>query len=352
MSLGTIALCLVILQLTNHRLLESVTNLFTLLSNPSNVSLLTSQLLSAPAIWSIPTYGQSIVRVVNVFASASIRVIRRQEASDDSRLDATRRSLGLNDWTVAVVKGASVGAPRSRHVLVFAGLLQGFENQRRRGISTSLHAQIQDALITATNSSLRESAQRSNVTDQGLIFAVGLIFDTLATRRKTHLDHDLLLPTLTSAVFFSDDGLRQGYFLSPIDADIVEEAGQKFHWSIKSPSYRQLQSVTSSPLVASLGRLSRVAAFSVGQVKDTAVLTRLLQDSFEFSRSLSLQWRQNKLSEIDASEEMLFLSEETLRTPVPLLWRVLRISMFAIVVILSSCTGRLLSGDFQGEHDG
>lgn len=323
-----------------------------LLSNPSNVALLTSQLLSAPTIWSASDHVQTVLQVVDVFTSASIRVLRRQQTSQDPTSSDIQRSLGIDDWTVAVVKGASAASPRSRHVLAFTGLLRGLGVHGRNGMSTGLHTKMQDTLTAATNLSLQESSQRTNVIEPGLIMAVSLVFDTLDRQHKTSLDHDLLLPMLVSTVLFSDDGLRQGYFLSMIDADIVEGAGGKFHWSTDSVSCRQLLSLASIPLVAALGRLSRLAAFSIEQVKDITILARLMQDLHEFSRSLSIQWRQNKLSEIDASEEMMYLSDETLRTPVPLLWRVLRTTMFSVVVILTSCMRRLLNDGFQGGFEG
>lgn len=339
-------------KLISDRLLVSATNVFALLSNPSNISLLTFQILSAPAIWSAPTNIQTASQVVNVFTSAVVRLSQLQQTSQDRTYQDRKRSPSVDAWTIAVVKGVSAASPRSRHVLVFAGLLQGFESQGRREIAKSLHTKLQYALVTATNLSLRENPQGISVINPGLIFAISLVFEILDQRHKICIDHGLLLPMLTSAMFFTDDGLRQGYFLSTADADIVEGAGQKFHWSIKSPSYRQLRSVASSPFVAALGRLSRLAAFSIGQVEDITVLVRLLHNLSEFARSLSVQWRQNKLSEIDTSEETLFLSAETLKIPVLLLWRVLRTAIFSIVVILSSCTGRLLSHDSQGKHDG
>lgn len=342
----------VVLQLMSDRILDSATNLYTLLLNPSNVSLLTSQILSAPAIWRPPTLVQTAGRVINVFTSASIRLLQLQETSEPQGHLGIQRRLRMQDWTVAVIKGVSVASPRSRHALVFAGLLQGFESQGRQGISTGLHNNLQDALITAINLSLQEDSQGTIATDPGLIFATSLVFEMLDSRHKTRLDYRRLLPALISVIFTSDEGLRQGYFLSSVDEDIVEGARQKFHWSIKSPSYRQLQFVASSPLVAGMGRVSRLAAFAIGQIKHMTVVTRLLEDLSEFSRSLSVQWRQNKLSEIDTSEEQDFLSDGTLRTPVPLLWRLLRDTMFAIVVILSSCTGYMMSSDLQRGNDG
>ncbi|KAL8962102.1 MAG: hypothetical protein Q9193_001450, partial [Seirophora villosa] len=332
-------------------LLESAANLFSLLSNPSNISLLTFQLLSAPAIWHLPPHVETVVQVINVFSSASIRLLQRQEKSLATAYFNLQNRLKVGDWTVAVIEGVRAASPRSRHTLVFAGLLQGLTSQRPYPISRSLRTALQDALVVAANLGLRDGSQGTISIDVGLILAVSLAFESLDQRHKASLEHDLLLPVLSSALFFSDDGLHQGYFLSTIDSDVVEGLGQKFHWSTESSSYQQLRSMASSPLIAALGSLSRLAAFSIGQTQNLAVLTRLIQDVCEFSRSLSIQWRQNKLSEVDPSEEMLFLSDETLRSSVPFLWRILQTSMFAIVIILASCTERFLCNDFQRNHD-
>ncbi|KAL8944645.1 MAG: hypothetical protein Q9216_000342 [Gyalolechia sp. 2 TL-2023] len=333
------------------RLLESATNLFALLSNPSNISLLASQILSAPAIWNSADHVATAVRVIKFFTSASIRRLQHQPNPQDPVGSFTQKILSGDDWIAAVIKGVDAGTSRSRQLLALTGLLQGCETEGRRGISTALHTKLQNSLVNTANLSLRSSSQGSDITDPGMVIAIGLVFGLLDRQAKLSLDHDLLLPMLISSVFYSDVGLRQGYFLSTIDTDIVEGARKKFNWSTNSHSYRQLQSVAAGPLVATLGRLSRLAASSIGQIKDMTILPRMLQDLSEFSRSLSIQWRQNKLSEIDVSEEMVFLSNETIRTPLPLLWRVLRTSMFAIIVMLTACMGRVLSDDPRGKCD-
>ncbi|KAL8965964.1 MAG: hypothetical protein Q9197_006241 [Variospora fuerteventurae] len=329
------------------RLLESAGNLLSLLSNPSNISLLTYQLLSAPAIWNQPSNVATVIQVINVFTSASVGFLQSQDRSRATAYLNRQNHLGVSDWTVAVIEGVSAASPRSRHALVFAGLLRGFASRRPHEISTNLRTTLEYALVKATNLSLRDELQGTVSLDIGLILAVSLVFESLDQRHKASIEHDLLLPALIFALFFSDDGLRHGYFLSTIDSDVVEGSGQKFHWSTKSPSYQQLRAMASKPLITVSGRLSRLAAFSIGQIQNLPVLTRLVQDMFEYSRSLSIQWRQNKLSEVDPSEEMLFLSDETLRSSAPLLWRILQTSIFAIITILSSYTEHLLCNDFQ-----
>lgn len=168
------------------------------------------------------------------------------------------------------------------------------------------------------------------------------VFDLLSDAEKMNLNHDLLLPILYKASFFAKEGLYSGYFLSTIDADVVQSARTKFDWSAKSSTYVQCQRMATGPLIASLGGMSRLTAFSLENVRDVKLLFTMVKDLMAFTRTLCVQWRQNKLSETDITEEATFLSEETLRTTLPLLWRVLKSSMFAIVIVLRSLLGRVL----------
>lgn len=256
--------------------------------------------------------------------------------------------MALEEWTAAVIKGADRASPWSKQALVLSGLLQGLQSRNYSGLSNRL----QHEFVISVNLSVRIDSSRSVVTDRALVIAVSQVFDLLGVSARNALDHNLLLPMLTEAVFFSGSGIHQGYFLATIDADVLETAGKKFDWSAKSHSYLQLQATASGPLVADLGRISRLAAFSTEHATDSITLSKLLQDLFEISRSLCVQWRQNKLSEVDVSELDLFLSDNTIRKTLPLLWRVLRSCMFSIVIILTACTGRLLSDNLIPKENG
>ncbi|KAL8676580.1 MAG: hypothetical protein Q9186_006917, partial [Xanthomendoza sp. 1 TL-2023] len=168
-----------------------------------------------------------------------------------------------------------------------------------------------DELVKSVNLSLRNDPRRTAVADSGLVVAICQVFDLLDMRVRQLVDHDLLLPILIQAIFSSEDGVHHGYFLGTIDADLVEGLGQKFDWSIRSNSFLQLQSTASGPLVADLGRLAQLAAFSVGHAADLSTLKMLLQDLLSVSRSLCTQWRQNKLS-----EDIYFLNAAEHFTPI------------------------------------
>lgn len=324
------------------RLLSSATTLLTILSNPLNLTLLTAQLLSAPAIWSRPHGLHTMIRVLSIFNSAGIQVLKNEKSSLAPNSFSSRTNLAKDDWIIAVIKGADERSPRWRHLLALGGLLLGFEGQERKGLSESLRMKLESAIVRALNLALHDIEEGDEVAVTTVIMTVCHVFSLLSEHEKMCVNHDLLLPRLSWAPFFSTEGLHFGYFLSTMDADIVEGPSRKFDWSIKSSTYFQVRRIASSPLIASLGSLSRVTAYSIDHVQDLELLPTLIGDISAFTRSLCIQWRQNKLSEIDSKEESEYLSDETIRTSFPLIWRVLKSSMFCIVVILRALLGRIL----------
>ena len=328
--------------MTLSRLLGVATTLLTLLSSPLNVALLTSQLLSAPAIWQHPDGLRTTIRILGTFNSASLHIFQREETpiSRVSFPQGTR--LTKEEWVTAIIKGADDRSPRWRHLLVLGGLLLGFEGQYRQGLSTSLRDTLENAIVTAANLALEEVQRSNELAGSSIAIVLGHVFDLLSHGHKANINYDLLLPILVQGPYFSKEGLYSGYLLSTMDAEIVQADGSKFDWSTKSPTYVQLQRVVSGPLISSLGSLSRLTAVSVEKVQNIKLLVAMMDDISAFTRSLCIQWRQNKLSEIDVNEEAIFLSDETLKISLPLLWRVLKSSMFAIVVVLRSLLGRTI----------
>ena len=206
----------------------------------------------------------------------------------------------------------------------------------------SLRGTLENAVVTAANLALEEVERSNELVTSSIAIMLASVFDLLNRSHKENINYDLLLPILVQGPYFSKEGLYSGYLLSTTDVDVVQTDGSKFDWSTMSSTYVQLQRVASGPLVSSLGSLSRLTAVSVEKVQDIELLVVVMDDLSAFTRSLRIQWRQNKLSEIDIMEEAIFLSNETLRTSLPLLWRVLKSSMFAIVVILQSLLGRTI----------
>ena len=291
--------------------------------------------------------------MLGVFNSAAIHVLRSEESQEGTNNQfPTQRGLRREDWTIAVVRGADERSPRWRHMCVLAGLLIGFEGRGKPSVETPLRRKLANATIRAVNLALQEGEASEEQAGNSIGVMLSHVFDLLSDSEKADLNVNLLLPTLIHAPFFSKEGLQYGYFLSRIDSDIVQRGGTKFDWSPKSSTYVHCQRMTSGPLIASLGSLSRLMAFCVESVTNAGLLSTMITDLSAFTRSLCVQWRQNKLSEIDITEESIYLSEDSLRSTIPLLWRVLKSTMFAIVIVLRSLLGRVLSDNRMAADSG
>lgn len=96
------------------------------------------------------------------------------------------------------------------------------------------------------------------------------------------------------------------------------------------------------PLVSSMGPLSRLIAHSVENVKDPWLIQTMMDDLASFSRALTTQWRQIKLSEVDSAEELVYFEEEALQKTLPRLWSLLKAVLFATTIILRGVFNRTL----------
>lgn len=148
---------------------------------------------------------------------------------------------------------------------------------------------------------------------------------------------------MIDATFSSPEGLEGGYFLGTIDKDIVEAPGKRFQWSAQSDTFIRVSAISSSPLISALGPLSRLIAHAIENVHDPGLIARSVDHIADFVRTLMIQWRQNKLSEVDKAEEVDFLDAESLKTTIPGLWKLLRNSLYSTVIVLRAVLGRIIN---------
>ena len=325
-----------------HRLLGSAATLLTLLTNPLNVTVLTSHILCAPAIWQNPDGLRTSIRILSVFHSASRHVLHNDDLENVAGQVVRSALITRENWVVAVVKGVDDRSPRWRHLLALGGLFLGSHPQYEADAPKQIQRKLENAMVKATNLAIEELGTGNELADGSVVIALSHCFDILSPSARYQFNYDRLLPILWWAQYFSHEGLSYGYFLSTLDADVVEGRDKMFNWSLKSSSYHQLQRKASSPLLASLGTLARLTAFAIENVQDVGLVRTMVSEISSFSRTLCVQWRQNKLSEIDPSEDASFLDDETLQSTLPLLWRLLKSSMFAIVIVMRSVLGRVI----------
>ncbi|MCJ1287012.1 hypothetical protein MMC26_006359 [Xylographa opegraphella] len=334
------------------RLLGSATVLLTLLSNPLNITLLTSQLLTAPAIWVGAEGLLAEYRILGVFNSASLEKTSQEKTSQFPARARAREGLGKEAWLKAVVQGADEKSPRWKHMLVIGGLLLSFGNHDCKGHPKSLRKTLESAMVKATNLALQGVKAVEDSSRASIPMTLGYVFDVLGAAAKSRLQHDLLLPILVETMLFSKFGLRWGYFLGIMDVDIVQDVNRKFGWSSNCSSYSQMQYIASGPVFSSFGALARLVAFCISNVKGENLVSKTSEDLVAFSRSLGVQWQQNKLSEVDITEEHLYLNEDSMRKSLRLLWRILKSTLFAVVIMETSLLGRVTGNGVKAPNHG
>jgi hypothetical protein len=224
-------------------------------------------------------------------------------------------------------------------MLLIGGLLLGVDKQ---DVSSRLRTLLESALVTATTLALHEVVPQHPVQGYCVIFVLNYTFELLADHQRTQVDYDTLLPLLVNSAFFSVEGLEYGYWLGLIDSDFIETAANRLKWPANSRTFGQVQQIRSRPMVSSLGPLARLIAHSMETVGDATLVAATVDRVAEFARTIALSWRQNKASGIDFQEETEHFDPETMKTTLPVLWQILRVSLFATVIVLRAALGRLL----------
>ncbi|GAB1218385.1 hypothetical protein ATERTT37_007639 [Aspergillus terreus] len=273
--------------------------------------------------------------------------ILQNEASDDPRIPYGRpRKIEREAWVKAVVSGADDKSPRWRHLLLIGGILLGFEGQNRQGLPWNVRKKLESALVTAAELALQELNPQNPIEGLCVTMVLNYSFELLSDFERTKLDYDRLLPVMIDAIYISPEGLEGGYFLGTVDKDIVEGPAKRFQWSAQSDTFMRVTAISSSPLVSALGPLSRLTAHAVENAQNPRLVAKSVDTIADFVRTLMVQWRQNKLSEVDRAEEAEFLDAESLKNTIPSLWRLLRNTLYSTVIVLRAVLGRVLNDPY------
>ncbi|KAF9893424.1 hypothetical protein FE257_010736 [Aspergillus nanangensis] len=325
------------------RLLPTATSLLSVLGNPLNITLLSSQLLTAPAIWDHPIDLYACRRILSVFNTAAMAILRNEASDDPPKPYGIPKKIEREAWVKAIVSGADEKSPRWRHLLLIGGVLLGFEGQNRQGLPWGVRKKLESALVTAAQLALEELTRPDGIDGLCITMVLNYSFELLSDYERSKIDYDRLLPLMIQNVYESPEGLEGAYFLGTVDKDIVEVPGKRFQWSAQSDTFDRVTAISMSPLVSALGPLSRLMAHAVENAQDPRLVAKAVDHIADFARTLMVQWRQNKLSEIDKAEESEFLDPESLKTTIPSLWRLLRNTLYSTVVVLRAILGRVLN---------
>ncbi|KUI62159.1 Peroxisomal membrane protein PEX17 [Cytospora mali] len=333
-----------------ERIFGTTLTLLTELTNPLNLSLLTSQFLTAPAIWhrrhEADPLRTTCLRVLGVYNTAAIHV-RRNELEDAEKkhagITATPHAGGglkSEAWARAVVKGADERSSRWQHLLVLAGIMMGFEGHERQGLSGGMKRTLEQAVVTAANLALQSLSREPPIAATAVVLALNYAFPLMSDAARALVDSDALLPIAIHAMV-GDSAFEGGMFLGPIDLDIGQ-AEQRFDWPETSLSFAAIRQLASKPLVETAGPLSKLVAFAIENAKDYRLILQAQDELRTFTARLLEQWQHVRLSEIDISDDAMRLSEGTIQVTSPVLWRLLTNILFAVVAILRSVTARCL----------
>ncbi|KAJ5103004.1 hypothetical protein N7532_003533 [Penicillium argentinense] len=326
-----------------NSLLPTATSFLSILGNPLNLSLLASQLLSAPALWNQPVDLHACRKILSIFNTAAIAVLQNDSTDEPRPAYGRNRKIEREAWVKAVAEGADDKSPRWRHVLLLGGILLGFEGQNRQGLPWHIRTKLESALATAAQLALEEMDTEAGIDGHCVTMVLNYTFELLSDMERSKINYDLLLPVMVRSTFLSPEGLEGGYFLGAIDKDVVEAPGKKFRWSPRSVTFGFVSNIAGRPLVSALGPLSRLISHAVDNVQNPNLVAQTVDYMADFVRTLMVQWRQNKLSEVDVAEEAEFLDAESLQTTIPALWKVLRNTLYSVVIVLRAVLGRTIN---------
>ncbi|RDA84215.1 hypothetical protein CP532_0269 [Ophiocordyceps camponoti-leonardi (nom. inval.)] len=317
---------------TTDQIIGTTAHLLGRLSNPLNLSLLTSQLLTAPAVWHRHDGSPTAMRIIGIYKTAATNV--RDAGSGGRR-------MGCDEWARAVVKGADDRSRPWQHLLVLTGVLLGMEAEDGSCLSWRLRMALRKAVVTATNLALEHVVQDGQPAATSIITALIFAFPLLSEDDRCGIDCSALLPITVSAMI-GEEGFCHGRFLAAVGKDTVEGAPDLLHWPPDTPSHQLLKEMEARNLMINMGPLSKLAAFAAQHARASAAVLEAHHTLSLFTGNVLDAWRKTALSGIDPDPEQGCLSIETQQTTWPLLWHVLRKLMFGSVALLQAIVSRSL----------
>ncbi|CAK7215650.1 hypothetical protein SBRCBS47491_002553 [Sporothrix bragantina] len=361
------------------RVFGGTTSLLTNLTNPLNVTLLTSHFLTAPAIWgplstsarslsSPEAAAQTCFRIISVFNTAGIHV-RRHELEENA---AHRHGLvgsaayrqgvkedrrpGSEDWARAVAQGADGKSPRWRHLLVLVGVLLGLEGSDRQALSRSRRAALEQGVVAAANLALAESTtpnvhhpDDAELCRYAVVMGLNYAFPLLSEHARVSLQGDLLLPAIVD-VLSGPFGFDGGRILDVIATDplVTRAPSGVLQWREASASFQHLrrrETQQAVSIVASAGPLAAMAAFAVERAASPQAVLHALDGLLALAEAAGARWAAARVLHMPSTvsdEASFLLSGETAQATWPLLWQHLKKILYAAAVVLQAIIGRSL----------
>jgi hypothetical protein len=171
------------------RLFPTAASLLITLTNPLNVSLLTTQLLNAPAIWDHQEGLSTLAGVFHIFHSASATLAQLENQHVRPNQPIKEPGLKTEVWIRAVLKGLNNKSPQWRHLLPLGGLQLGFTGQNQQALMPGLRSDLDEGLVMAINSITSNPSQGPE--EYCAAFVMGHVFDLLSEWRRNEINHDV-----------------------------------------------------------------------------------------------------------------------------------------------------------------
>lgn len=186
------------------RILATAASLLVSLQNPLNISLLTTHLLTAPALWHRPDGLQMSLRLMGVFNSAALAVLKREDQelreAQNSWYPAPTQGIPKNKWIKAIMIGAtgSDGSTTKPKVAAWkgsmaaTGLMLGFGRPEEQAIEHSSRSYLEGELVKSVNDGLVEvMAGEEELAGHTLSLALNHAFPYLSDRSRSMLNYDV-----------------------------------------------------------------------------------------------------------------------------------------------------------------
>lgn len=324
-----------------EQIIGTTTHLLTQLSNPLNLGVLTSQFLTARAIWQRPEGLRTAIRIISIYNTAASRV--REFELDGLKAEGPREGGGLRcaEWTRAVIKGADDRSKRWQHLLVLTGVLMGMEGNDKRTLGRTLRHTVQDAVVTAANLALETHVADGPLAGASIVLALNFVFPLLSEQQQLEINCDALLPIAIWAMT-GEEGFCDAHFIEAIGRETTVTPNGALHWDAGTFSFYCLKDMERGPLMGNMGPLAKLAAFAVQHAKNTSAVLQAQDALLLFSRRSLEAWQRSPFGDIDPATENTMLSLDTTRNTWPLLIQVLKKLLFGAVSLLQAIVSRSL----------
>ncbi|KAI0022072.1 peroxin 8 [Xylariomycetidae sp. FL0641] len=330
------------------KILGTTNALLASLTNPLNLSLLTTHFLTARALWPPADGLRACHRVLGIYHTAAGRV-RQNELENDANRGGrlawgaphpppVGSGVSAEKWARAVAKGLDERSERWQHLLVLAGVLVGMEADERKSLSWSLRSTLEQAVVTAANLALEDPVRTGPLGRGAVVLALTYAFPLLADHHKRLLNGNALVPAVVETML-GDEGFQRAAFVLSISRDIT--ASLNASWYADSPSAIRLQNLASRPVVQNMGPLSLLAGFAIENATDTQAILQAQDELLAFTTALLGNWQGSALSQIDVSAAAA-RAPEPLAARWEMLWQLLRKILFTVVGTLQPIVGQTL----------